>query len=331
MLALQRPSEGLCRNCLLKPTLYVKGTGTACHDLNEGRDDPPDRLREPLNHRRKQDLLICHSTRGRLRVRVSVLRSREELAEWMEAWLAQQHGIGKAQARITTGSVILFYDVRKTAPDELLKVLSKGLEAFRSPIQNSQTRAKSPLPRQGSASLRASDRAFRPLPLSWLIGLTGFFVYSLIRRLVGAPLSERSLSFLGVGSLIGAIPLFHRAIKDFLQKKNITLFPFLAGASVIAILLGEAFTALEVIWVTAVSLFVEDYVADKSRRAIRESLAVTIKKTYLWADGVEVEVPVDEVTPGHIVVVHTGERIPVDGIVVKGEALVDEAHITGRS
>jgi len=284
-----------------------------------------------VNQRHEQGLIICHSVRGRLRVRVSILKSRRDVADWLEEWLVQQHGIQKAQARTTTGSVILFYDTRKIAPKVLLKIVLQGLEAFRSSIQNPQAHAKSAFPRGGSASLRASDRSFRPLPLAWLIGLTGFFAYSLIRRLVGTPLSERSLSFLGVGSVIGAIPLFHRAIKDFLQKKNITLFPFLAGASVIAILLGEAFTALEVIWVTAVSLFVEDYVADKSRRAIRESLSVTIKKTYLWIDGAEVEVPVDEVNPGHIVVVHTGERIPVDGIVVKGEALVDEAHITGRS
>jgi cation-transporting P-type ATPase C len=83
--------------------------------------------------------------------------------------------------------------------------------------------------------------------------------------------------------------------------------------------------------VAGVSLFIEDYVADKSRRAIRESLAVTIKNTYLWVDGAEVEVPVSSVNSGHVVVVHTSERIPVDGIVVDGEALVNEAHITGRS
>ncbi len=78
-----------------------------------------------------------------------------------------------------------------------------------------------------------------------------------------------------MGSVIGASPLFHQAIKDFLPKKNIVLFSYLAGACVIAICLGEAFTALKVIWVTGMSLLVEDYVAYKSRRAIRESLAVT--------------------------------------------------------
>ena len=266
-----------------------------------------------------------------MRLKASALRSRKDVAEWMEQWLLQQHGIQKVQARTTTGSVILFYDVSKTSADELLETLSRGLEAFPTSTANPQTRPNSPLPRRGSESLRASDRSFKPLPLSWLFSLTGFFVYSLVRKLIGAPLSERPLSLLGVGSLISAIPLFQRAIKDFHQKKNITLFPFLAGACVIAIFAGEPFTALEIIWVTGVSLFVEDYVADKSRRAIRESLAVTIKNTYLWVDGAEVEIPVSSVNPGHIVVVHTGERIPVDGVVVEGEALVDEAHITGRS
>ena len=279
-----------------------------------------------MNHRHEQGLVICHSVRGRLRVKVGALRFHKKVAEWMEEWLVKQPGIEKVQARPTTGSVILFYDVGKIAPDEIFEVLSKGLVTFPSSISNPQTCIKSE-----ATSLRASDRSLRPLPFWWLIGLTGLFSYSLLRRLVGAPLSERLVSLLSLGSVIGAIPLFHRAIKDFLQKKNIALFPFLAGACVIAILLGEAFTALEVIWVTAVSLFVEDYVADKSRRAIRESLMVTIKKTYLWIDGTEVETLVSEVRAGQIVVVHTGERIPVDGIIVTGEALVDEAYITGRS
>jgi cation-transporting P-type ATPase C len=249
----------------------------------------------------------------------------------MEEWLVRQPGIKTARARTTTGSVILFYDFNKTAPDELLKVLSVGLEGFRSSIANPQTHTRSPFLRRGHRALRSANRSFIPLPLSWLIGLTGFFVYSLARKLMGSSLSERPLSFLGVGSMIGAIPLFHRAIRDYLQKKNITLFPFLAGACAVAIFMGEAFTALEVIWVTGVSLFVEDYVADKSRRAIRESLAVTVKKTTIWVDAAEMEVPVSAVNPSHIVVIRTGERIPVDGVVVKGEALVDEAHITGRS
>ncbi len=293
--------------------------------------DHQEMSRTAVNYRHEQGLVISHSTRGRLRVRVNALRSRKEVVEWIEEWLAQQCGIKKAQARAATGSVILFYDESKTAPDELIKVLLQGLEAYRSSIATPKTHTPPLFPQRESATQRSSDKGFRPLPLSWLIGLTGFFVYSLVRRFAGAPLSERFLSPLGVGSAIGAIPLFHRAIKDFLQKKNVALFPFLAGACMIAILLGEAFTALEVIWVTGVSLFVEDYVADKSRRAIRESLAVTIKKTYLWIDGAELEVPVSAVRPGHIVVVHTDERIPVDGIVVEGEALVDEAHITGRS
>jgi cation-transporting P-type ATPase C len=131
--------------------------------------------------------------------------------------------------------------------------------------------------------------------------------------------------------MIGAVPLFRRAASDLREKKNTTLFPFLAGACVVAVLAGEAFTALEVIWVTAVSLSVEDYVADRSRRAIRESLMAAIKNTFVLSDGEEVEVPVSAVKKGQVVVVRAAERIPVDGVVVQGEALVDEAHITGRS
>jgi cation-transporting P-type ATPase C len=110
-----------------------------------------------------------------------------------------------------------------------------------------------------------------------------------------------------------------------------TLFPFLAGTCILGVFLGEALTALEVIWVTELSMLLEDYVTDRSRRAIRQTVQAAAKTTYVLEDGIEVEVPVERVRQGNMVLVHTGERIPVDGTVVEGEAVVDETHITGRS
>ena len=75
----------------------------------------------------------------------------------------------------------------------------------------------------------------------------------------------------------------------------------------------------------------EQYVADRSHRAIREILEVSTRNTWVWVDGEEVETPVDRVRRGDLVIVPPAEKIPVDGEIVRGEALVDESQITGRS
>ena len=75
----------------------------------------------------------------------------------------------------------------------------------------------------------------------------------------------------------------------------------------------------------------EGYLADRSRRAIRDLLLVAARDTFVLVDGVEVETPVGRVRQGDVVVVQTLEKIPVDGTVAGGEALVNQAHITGRA
>ena len=60
-------------------------------------------------------------------------------------------------------------------------------------------------------------------------------------------------------------------------------------------------------------------------------LLVNEKETYLVVDGVEVSAPVSALKVKDIVAVHTGERIPADGVIVSGQAVIYDSHITGRS
>lgn len=90
-------------------------------------------------------------------------------------------------------------------------------------------------------------------------------------------------------------------------------------------------TALEVIWILRVGMLLEDYVAEQSRKAIREILQIAEKDTYIFVNGIEVRIRADELQPGDTVVIHTGEKIPVDGTIVRGQAIIDESHITGRA
>jgi cation-transporting P-type ATPase C len=95
--------------------------------------------------------------------------------------------------------------------------------------------------------------------------------------------------------------------------------------------MGQAFSALQILWIYNVAELTEEYVAQRSRQAIRDILEVTPANAFVMVDGMEVETPVGQIRPGDVVAVHTGERIPVDGAVDEGEALVDESSINGRS
>jgi len=65
--------------------------------------------------------------------------------------------------------------------------------------------------------------------------------------------------------------------------------------------------------------------------AIRKLMDLRPRKAYVVRDGIEVEIRVDEVEVGDLVLVHPGEKIPVDGIVVNGRSSVDESMLTGES
>ncbi|MBC2712736.1 MAG: cation-translocating P-type ATPase [Desulfosarcina sp.] len=93
----------------------------------------------------------------------------------------------------------------------------------------------------------------------------------------------------------------------------------------------EAAAALEILWVTSGGELLQNWITERSRRAIREILQVTEKETYILTGGVEVSIPVNQVQPGDTVVLHTGEKIAVDGEIIKGEAVIDDSPITGRA
>jgi Cu+-exporting ATPase len=65
--------------------------------------------------------------------------------------------------------------------------------------------------------------------------------------------------------------------------------------------------------------------------AIRKLMNLRPRKAYIVRDGVEIEVPIDQVDVGDLVLVHPGEKIPVDGVVVDGRSSVDESMLTGES
>jgi Cu+-exporting ATPase len=69
----------------------------------------------------------------------------------------------------------------------------------------------------------------------------------------------------------------------------------------------------------------------KTSEAIKKLIGLAPKQASVIRDGVEIQVPIDEVAVGDIVAVRPGEKFPVDGIVIEGLTAVDESMLTGES
>jgi Cu+-exporting ATPase len=77
--------------------------------------------------------------------------------------------------------------------------------------------------------------------------------------------------------------------------------------------------------------YIEESAKGRASQAIRKLLELGAKTAHVERNGVEVEVPIDEVEVSDVMVVRPGEKIPTDGVVVSGESALDESMATGES
>ena len=103
------------------------------------------------------------------------------------------------------------------------------------------------------------------------------------------------------------------------------------GLLYLSILFGNAATALVVFWLFNLSGWLESRITERTRKAIRLMLQQKETGAWLIKDGVEIRIPVAELAAGDIISLRHGNTIPVDGTVIKGKALVNEAAMTGES
>jgi P-type Cu+ transporter len=105
----------------------------------------------------------------------------------------------------------------------------------------------------------------------------------------------------------------------------------LAIACVAAALLGEYFVAAEVVFIALLGECLEAFSFERARRAIGSLLDVYPRTARIIRDEAEIEIPTDQLAVGDLVIVRPGERISVDGTVVRGRSAVDQAVLTGES
>ena len=90
-------------------------------------------------------------------------------------------------------------------------------------------------------------------------------------------------------------------------------------------------TAAVIITLIKLGKFLEARAKGRTSEAIKKLMGLRAKTARVIRDGVETEVPVDDVRVGDVVLVKPGEKIPVDGVVVEGRSAIDESMLTGES
>ena len=102
-------------------------------------------------------------------------------------------------------------------------------------------------------------------------------------------------------------------------------------ATIGALCLAEFPEAVAVMLFYQIGDLFEDYAVDKSRDSIAEMMDICPEQAYIERNGEIEAVDPDEVGIGTIIVVRPGERVPLDGVIVKGETELDTAALTGES
>lgn len=131
--------------------------------------------------------------------------------------------------------------------------------------------------------------------------------------------------------IISGYPIIKGALKGILNGFNIRTGALVAMALIASVSIGEYFAAAEVAFIMALGEFLEDMTVDKARAGIERLLSLTPSKAIIKEGDSEKEVEIDNVKSGDVLLVKPGEKIPVDGKVIKGVSAVDESIMTGES
>ncbi|WP_419785975.1 heavy metal translocating P-type ATPase [Pseudodesulfovibrio sp.] len=281
----------------------------------------------------KQTIAIQHSIPGRVRFKIHPLRRDKELAQRLSSGLTVLPFVETVRPNIKCASLTVRYQVEsgdastiETALRNLLEKITAAQDcaAGEPKCGSAMCRCNAcEVTRKGCDPVKPALRRFTAIS----VVLGGVVASSF---LLGIGVAQTALSPVGIAAIIFSVPLFRQAAEQ-LRDRRFTLEMFLGASCVAAVFAGEALTAFEILWINAGAELLKAWITERSRKSISRILEVSSHHTFVLADGVEVEKEVADLMPGDIVVLHTSEKVCVDGEIVDGEALMDEAPITGRA
>ncbi len=139
------------------------------------------------------------------------------------------------------------------------------------------------------------------------------------------------LVFLLISYFVSGINVLKKALFRLTNLDIANEYFLMAIATLGAILINEIPEATAVMVFYSIGEYLQSRAVNKSRKSIGELLDIRPDVAHLIKAGEITTVPVADIDPGNIILVKPGERVPLDGILVKGKAYLDLSALTGES
>lgn len=133
-----------------------------------------------------------------------------------------------------------------------------------------------------------------------------------------------------VATLLGGYPVFAETFRALVHRR-MTMEVSMTVAIVASLLVGQFTAAVVVTFFVLLSEFIESYAVDRGRATVIKLEKSVPKKALIRRDHLQIETNVDDIKTGEIIIVRDGERIAVDGTVIKGSGFVNQSAITGEA
>ena len=246
---------------------------------------------------------IEHEIRGRVRLHICQKRMTCRQADQLEYFLTKLNGVTSAKVVERNQDVVICYSDNR---EEMLRAIQRfsyeKAEAPESYLQNSGREMNGEYWEKmvNHVVLHYGKKIFLPLPVRTFLT------------------TLKSVKYIWKGVRI-------------LAKCRIEVPVLDATAIGVSMLRGDFSTASSVMFLLGFGEILEDWTHKKSVDDLARSMSLNVSKVWLITEDSEVQVGTDEIKPGDRVRIHMGTVIPFDGIVTEGEAMVNEASLTGES
>ncbi len=246
---------------------------------------------------------IEHEIRGRVRLHICQKRMTCRQADQLEYFLTKLEGVTTAKVVERNQDAVICYSGNR---EEILKA-----------VQNfSYEKAKAPESYLQNSGREMNDEYWEKM--------VNHVVIHYGKRIF-LPLPIRT--FL---TTLKSIKYIWKGIRS-LAKCRIEVSVLDATAIGVSVLRGDFSTASSVMFLLGFGEILEDWTHKKSVDDLARSMSLNVSKVWLVTDDSEVQVSSDTIKPGDRVRIHMGTVIPFDGVVTEGEAMVNEASLTGES
>ena len=247
--------------------------------------------------------VIRHEIRGRMRIHLSSGRMSIRQADLFSFYLSSLPQVTAAKVYERTGDAVIVYrGDRKELIDAVLR--------FRWDDE--------------ALNELAPKNSSRSIGREYQEKLVGKILVKLFTRLF-LPLPVRAAH-----TACTAVPFLFRGARCALRGK-LAVDVLDAAAIGISMLRRDFGTASSVTFLLGIGEILEEWTHKKSVSDLAGRMSLNIEKVWQWEDGTETLVPISKIRVGDLVAVHIGSVIPVDGIVESGEAMVNQASMTGES